>query len=184
MHQFIRMHSVTHPPIHTSVNPSTHTSINPSTHTSINPPTDASINPSLPPSTRPPTSLHRQMPQRYLLFDQKQGTRLIMGYWHFSNCLSAQMLQQNHKYNSVCQRETTFERFPEKLIWKGKWRLDYKFWMNFRKTSKGGGGVISNPKNCAADFSVLNEHFSLLNFWEKGGVTPNRCRFWYFPKIC
>ena len=125
MHQFIRMHSVTHPPIHTSVNPSTHTSINPSTHTSINPPTDASINPSLPPSTRPPTSLHRQMPQRYLLFDQKQGTRLIMGYWHFSNCLSAQMLQQNHKYHpnliKLCKEQNqSFKAFAITIMlgWK------------------------------------------------------------------
>ena len=30
------------------------------------------------------------------------------------------MLQQNPKYISDCQRETTFEEFPEKLIWKGE----------------------------------------------------------------
>ena len=30
-------------------------------------------------------------------------------------------------------------------------------------------GVISDPTNYVADFSVLNEHFSLLNFREKGG---------------
>ena len=34
--------------------------------------------------------------------------------------------------------------------------------MNFRKTSEGG--VISDPKNFVADFSVPNEHFSLPNF--------------------
>ena len=37
---------------------------------------------------------------------------------------------------------------------------------------RGGRGVISDPKNYVADFSVLNEHFSLLNFREKGGLTP------------
>ena len=42
-----------------------------------------------------------------------------------------------------------------------------QFWMNFRKTSEGGE-VISDPKNYVADFSVLNKHFSLLNFRKRG----------------
>ena len=40
-----------------------------------------------------------------------------------------------------------------------------------------GGEVISDPKNYVADFSVPNEHFSLLNFRKKGGgvsLTPIR----------
>ena len=39
------------------------------------------------------------------------------------------------------------------------------------------GGVISDPKHFVADFSIPNEHFSLLNFRKKGGVTPIRKNF-------
>ena len=51
---------------------------------------------------------------------------------------------------------------------KGRW--DNQIWINCRKTFKGGGGegAIFHPKNYVADFSVLNEHFSLLAGAEKG----------------
>ena len=41
----------------------------------------------------------------------------------------------------------------------------------------------SFPKKFVADFSVPNQHFSLLNFGGKGGVTPI-CRFSYLTKKC
>ena len=45
------------------------------------------------------------------------------------------------------------------------------FWMNFRKTSKGGGGVISDPKNYVAVFAVILRE-KLWIFGKRGGVTP------------
>ena len=60
-----------------------------------------------------------------------------------------------------------------------KGRLRSQKWMNFRKTSKRGGGVISDPKIFVADFSIINEHFLVIlrgktmNFRKKKrGVTP------------
>ena len=41
--------------------------------------------------------------------------------------------------------------------------------------SENGGGVISDPKNFFADFSIINEHFMVIlrgktmNFRERGG---------------
>ena len=45
------------------------------------------------------------------------------------------------------------------------------FWMNFRKTSKEGGGVISDPKNYVAVFAVILRE-KLWIFGKRGGVTP------------
>ena len=41
-----------------------------------------------------------------------------------------------------------------------------EFSENFKR---GEGGSFPFQKNYVADFSVLNEHFSSLNFWREGG---------------
>ena len=56
--------------------------------------------------------------------------------------------------------------FKKAMLAKG--RLYPRRLMNFGKLPRGGE-VIPDPKKFVADFSILNEHFSFLNFWKRGG---------------
>ena len=53
-----------------------------------------------------------------------------------------------------------------------KGRLSAQKWMNFWKISKGGGGVVSDPKNIGAIFFALQTALLVINFrtnFEIGG---------------
>ena len=73
-----------------------------------------------------------------------------------------------------------------KLFWRIhflKGRVVARKWMNFRNSSKGGGGVIFNPKIYIADFRPLNEALKLIfPKWGGGGHRPFGF-FWKFIRF-
>ena len=72
-----------------------------------------------------------------------------------------------------CTKKMAFNRMT-------KWRIPLPKRTNFRKSSKGGGGVISNPKIYFADFGPLNRAFSAWKWYKSvfSGMFFNQLPCW------